>query len=120
MTVTSSFLTQLEQIQMQALNKKWYDRSTDRTRTGTRKILLQKTHYLTIQANQLIAYNKRKGIVKLKQDGHKTFINNGWTSIQVGGYQIFQVRNTLPRTFRMLAINATKSSFIIKKSKPLN
>ena len=102
---------------MQALNKKWYDRSTDRTRTGNRKILLPKTHYFTIQSDQVIGYNKSKGIVQLKRKGPLTFKNKGWTSIQVGRYQIFQLRNRNPRRFRMLKINTADSSFTIEKSK---
>jgi len=106
---------------MQALSKKWYERSTDRTRTGNRKIILQKTHYLTIKTDQLIAYNEYSGkVVQLKRNSPFRFSNKYWTGIQVGKKQLFQVRNILPNKFRMLKIDAEDSSFIIEKSKKYN
>ena len=40
MTVTTSYLTQFEQIELQALNKWWYERAAERIQ---RKVFLEKT-----------------------------------------------------------------------------
>ena len=81
---------------MQALSKKWYERSTDRTRTIHRRILLPMTFYFTFYDNkstdtipnchkELVAFNKSRGIMRLKcKDPNRYFSNKSYISIQVG------------------------------------
>ena len=63
MTVTTSYLTQLEQTEFQALNKWWYGRAAERIQI---KVFLGKTFFYFGFRGSIFAYNKLEGVIKLE------------------------------------------------------
>ena len=87
MTVTTSYLTQLEQIEFQALNKWWYGRAAERIQ---RKVFLENTFYFEL-GRSVFAYNKLEGVTKLELKGDtKLYKPECWTSIQVGQDSLYR------------------------------